>query len=266
MSIKHKIMKAMNYFFAVLFVLVMGACSNEDQSVDEELILTKGRAQESEVQQEVFELDLHQYSLLKELEGLYAQKIELESEIEDGDKDQIPLWESTVKLISKHSDALLSVLTNSCSYLRMRERILQIQLLSGDEQTKAELQEVREKLKKCPIELDSELNLALETQTIILAIKGGGIGGRCDPGEDWTCLNEFERGILLLNIVETQPGRTEVFLKNSYGEIIGQGEIIGEHRTLEGVTQVAIELQAIEKGVIQVVSESGSYEHVITVH
>ena len=257
----------MNHTFIAILLLLAMSCSKQSTMENLEDFKIARVQGPGNGPQEIFELDLHQYALLKHLSGQYGLKRELEQQIEQGNEEQISSWESLMEQINRSQEILELALENSCSYLRMREEVLQIQVLVGDEQAEVELEEIREKLEKCPIELDAELPWALEAELIILAIeKGTPPGGRCSPGEEWSCLHDFEEGILLINIVESQGQEPEVFLKDMNGEVIAQAEMLGEHSEIEGVVQIALELSPIENGMLEIIGEDESYELMISVH
>lgn len=260
-------MKTMSYLFTVVFVFLLGACTNEDQPVYEELISTKGMAQEQEETQAIFALDMRQYYVLGQLALLERQKNEFELGIEAGNEELITGLESIMGIMESYTNELMEILENSCSFLKLREQLLKTDVILGKDGAKESLEEVQRKLEKCPRKLDTLIGEALETQMIILAIKrGGDIGGACEPGIDWsTCQERMQAGILLINYIDTQNGGQEVNYKTTEGEIISRGEMIGEHPTIEGVQQMAIELSPIDNGSLEFIDRNGSFEQAIMV-
>lgn len=89
-------MKTMNYLFMTVFILLLSACSTENQSVEEELssVDFRGRkSQEKEKEHEeksqegpvYLELDLHQWALEYELHELRLELVRIEEEIESSE-------------------------------------------------------------------------------------------------------------------------------------------------------------------------------------
>lgn len=262
-------MKTMNYVLAFVLIFTLGSCSKESavQDVESEELAAidfKGKwflEQEKEEAQEIFAIDLQQYYLWVQRASLEKQKSELEEQIEGGDENKIPIWETIVEQININTEKLASIFENSCSYLEFREQQLENALENGDESAERKLVELRSKL------WDVCNYNVFETQTVTLMIVGGKIGGNCAPGVDFvTCIPKLGAGTLLINSIDELGGYEEVYFKSSEGEILSEGEVIGHHHEIDGVSQIAIELEPIQNGILEIKSERGSFSKVINVY
>lgn len=263
-------MKTMNYLFTVVFVLLLGSCTNESHPVEEQLAATdfkSHKAQEQEETQEIFALDMRQYYVLGQIAFLERQRKEFEIGIETGNEKLIPELESTMRKIDDLTNELKEILATSCSFLKLRAQLLKTDVLLGKDGAREALEEVQRKLEKCPKKLDVLIDFALETHEIIMAItRGGDIGGACKPGIDWsTCHERMQEGILHINYLDNQSGGHKVNYKTAGGKIISRGEMISEHPLIEGVQQMIIELSPIDNGSLEFIDRNGSFEQAINV-
>jgi len=75
-------MKKMNYLFSAVCVLIFSACTNESQSIEEDLLSTELRGRETQEQTYYLELDLHQSYLTWEEKQIQKKIIQLKEYIE----------------------------------------------------------------------------------------------------------------------------------------------------------------------------------------
>lgn len=255
-------MKTMNHLLVIALSFVIGSCSKEMPIENEELAATDYKSridQKSGAVQEAFELDIHQFYLLGQLARLENEKSKLEEAIENGDVEKIPMLESVLEQIRENNKNLGNVIASTCSFLRIRKRILQMQVLSGDRSKRDELKEVSEKVKKC--DLEDWLSGNFIEDTIILAIVGEGrVGGCKDPGGDWGCKHLLNRGELLVNVIESQEGVRQIQLKSGQGQVISTGKFVGDHQSLEGVQQLAVPIDKISQGYLEITKGSNRYQ------
>jgi|GEM_PF-5259057 len=73
----------MNYLVTVVFVLLLSACSTENQPIEEELEASKYRAAETQEQTVYLELDFHQAFLVWEEQQIRDEIVRIEEELEN---------------------------------------------------------------------------------------------------------------------------------------------------------------------------------------
>lgn len=255
-------MKTMNYLFALVLAFTLGSCSKETHLEKEELAALdfKGRmSQEQEKPQEVFELDLYQFNVLGQLVHLDKEKLRLKTEIEEGNKDLIPVLESVQRQYNMYFEKLAEIRDLTCVLLEIKLKYLAEQARKGDENAQEELLNLHERFESCGLSIPDYFSYAIST--FLFAKVGGNIGGNCEPGIDFDrCIPKMAPGTLLVNVIDAQGGGKEVLLKSTNGKIISKGKMIGPHRELEGVQQMAIELKSLDKGILEFKGRNGSFE------
>lgn len=260
-------MKTMNYLFALVLAFTLGSCSKETHLEKEELAALdfKGRmSQEQEKPQEVFELDLYQFSVLGQLVHLDKEKLRLKTEIEEGNKDLIPVLESVQRQYNIHFEKLAEIRDLTCLVLEIKLKYLVERAQNGDEDAQEELRNLHERFESCGLNIQDYFSNAIATY--IFARVGGNVGGNCEPGIDFDrCIPKMAPGTLLVNVIDAQGGAEEVFFKSLNGRIISKGKMIGAHGVLEGVQQMAIELKSLDKGILEFKGRSGSFEQAVMV-
>lgn len=250
-------MKTMNYLVTAVFVLLLGACTNQDPSIDEELEATEFKGKENQEKQEVFELDLRQYFVLNNIEDLENQKRKFIEQIEGGNEKVLPQLERVIDQLRNNYSSLENILDNTCALLKMRFEVLTALAEEGNSGALDELLKIEGKLERCGISVEDYLFDLFEGHPVMFALS---IGSRCSPGHEWKCKNIMNSGKLLINVEEELADRTEARFKTAGGEVISTGTIIGEHDELEGILQIELQLEQIEEGVIELSTSSGPLE------
>ncbi|MEO9893704.1 hypothetical protein [Aurantibacter sp.] len=253
-------MKAMNYVFTIAFVLIMSSCTNENPTDEVFLESTefKGRIIDKSIEtQEVFELDLHQYYLLAQINKLEAEKSVLESKIEKGSRKLIPTWESVVKEIDLNNEILSSILENSCGYLKLRQRNILMQVRSGNTSLKSELNELNKKVEECE---SGKSPIYIGAVAFRLIKEGEDAVGGCGLGKpEIECKHVFNVGELLVNVINNQEAVRQVVLQSEEGKVISQGKQIGAHKTINGVSQFNLKAPELENGNLIIVKGKLNY-------
>ncbi len=254
-------MRIMNYLLTIALVLMVGSCSKERPAENDDLAAVDFKSridQEKEKTQEVFELDLHQYQVLGQLATLERQKRELEEQIEGGDEKQIPVLETVMVKININTDFLKAIHESSCDYLRTEQRRLDKLVREGKKEHKSELEEVNKKVKQCD---EGYTQTPLYIYPPLPRVSGEGGGGGCfDTGPEMGgCKHILNEGKLLINTLDSQEEVRRVQLQTMQGEVISEGNPLGKHSTLEGVSQIGIEITALENGVLEIVKGNSKY-------
>lgn len=251
----------MNYLLTIALLFLVGSCSKDTPAENEDLASVEYKSRmnqiETNVSQEVFELDLHQYHTLAQIAKLKERKRRLEVEIEGGNENLIPVLESVVIDLRTNYGILDGTLDLTCILLKLRYEILVPQVSEGNTVALDELLRIKEALKDCGIAVEDYLNEVFEGHPIMYLMSWG---SKCSPGREWKCKNMMDQGKLLLNIEERLANRTTLRFKSATGEEISNGRMVGNHGQLRGIVQFEIELRQIEIGILEISNENGRYE------
>lgn len=259
----------MNFLITAVFALLLGACSSESQSVEEELSSTdfKGRKyqekeknQEKEETQEVYSLDLQQYYVLGQITKLENLKITLEEGIEGGNRKLISKLETTVKQLNINYDKLNKILDLTCLKLKVRQMFLEKEMNNAnDEYIKVlqnELFDIAWKLKDCGKDATRYIvDLNKGSRYVAMSWKGS----RCSPSRDYKCKMPMQ-GKILINLEEELAKRTQPKFKEEGGKVISIGKIIGKHKDFNGMVQIELEITKIKNGILEMDTEIGRIE------
>jgi len=237
-------MKTMNYLFTAVFVLLLGACSSENQPIEEDLAATdfRGRmAQENEEPQKILELDLHKYFIINQLAQLDFEKKQLEEQIDGGRKDLVPKLEFTMKSFADYEKQLIDIHEVICNYLEIIAKSLALKASMGDTKAEDELSKMDESLKACGIEISYryfELNGIIppglgKTKTV---------GGCQIPGRDFkACDIPLQAGEY---IILAEDRLDQLIITTEKGETVAKAELIGKSEVIDGNYEYAFELSS----------------------
>ena len=151
---KSEIMKKMNYLFSAVCVLIFSACTNESQSIEEDLLSTELRGRETQEQAYYLELDFNKVSLEYEYELLKTEILSLYEEIEEGNTEQHERLEVALKELAGVEKNL------RCN----EENAFRLPVLGGGPVPPPRCKERGSVIRPCPVILEGFDNFLVSTQ------------------------------------------------------------------------------------------------------
>jgi hypothetical protein len=260
-------MRTTNYVTMIALIFLGISCSHQDLAENEELASVEYRSrtdQEREPEQEVFELDLHQYYVLGELVALESKKTELQRAIEGGDESLIPILESVQNTINRYMGQLAEIRDLTCLILEQKLKRLKARAEEGDEEAWEEMLDLKEEFETCGLSIGDYFRSA--TSLFLYATIREKVRGGCqDPGEEWNCKANFKEGRLVVNVLASQGQPDEIQLVSPDGEVMSVAEDIGPHEDFENVHRMSLQLEATERALLQISTGGQTYQRPIEV-
>lgn len=246
-------MKTMNYLFTAAFLFLLGACTNEAPTQDLEATEYKSRwekqkeeaqEQEKEEPQEMYESDILQFHLLGKLNKLDRKKKDLEEEIEGGNKELIPSWESVTKEFDLTMLQINDSRKEACMILQFRKFFIEKQAQEGDPEAKKELEKINKGLENCGRKTISIVEVFDFPSFIRTEPETGGCQ---EPGPEFeSCKMPIGEGT---TVVIAKEGIESLILTTEMG--VYKAEYFGKSE-IQGFSKYLIDVPSFESGRISV--------------